>query len=120
MSKTYRRKAIKTPTWAYWDRVFVEKRTEYSEYSGKYYTYSHFNYVIQKPESKEGRRLDRRYHSDVGTSISSRSVPSSFVNRYCERPFRRACKQALYNQVQHLEEDVVFPKFVKDARWLYW
>jgi len=121
MARTYRRLRGKKPNprWFYAEWVTIERRTSVSHYTGQTYSYAHKEWVRYSPDSANGRRIKARFHSDAGYSLKE-SAPSRFVNLYCTRPFRRATKQAIYNQLKDLEKEVMFPKHVKDAAWLYW
>jgi hypothetical protein len=48
-------------------------------------------------KSKEGKRLTKKYHSDTQKPWYTGKChgPSWFINQYIQRPYRRACNQAL-------------------------
>lgn len=83
MSRTYRRKGFE-PRWLLrewdWDkesRLLVQR-------------------LIPK-KSKEGKKLVNKYHSDAQHPWYSGKChgPGWFINQFIQRPYRRACNQAL-------------------------
>lgn len=104
MSRTYRRKkdTWNLPKYEYilvpGTFVFIEKTLDKS--SDKY------------------KREKMKYHQDKDKYFNS--VPSWFVNLYCERKLRRDTKNAIRNWISRPDKDCLIPKFIRDAGHKYY
>lgn len=83
MSRTYRRKG-KEPSWLLGN---------YERIPG----FLSWIYVYLPKESREGKKRINKYHSDAQEYPHTGRChgPSWFINQYIQRPYRRACNQAL-------------------------
>ena len=68
-------------------------------------------------ESKEFKLLKNKYHSD---NYFTYSAPHWFANLFSERKLRRETNKKIKISINNLEKEVVFPIFIKDAKWKYW
>ena len=68
--------------------------------------------------SKEYKKALKRYLSDKSKYRSS--VPSWFVNMFCERTLRRKTKHAIYQYYKNENTEVILPKYVHNAGWYYY
>jgi hypothetical protein len=102
MSRTYRRKNEEWDNWELYDYTFI----------GGIFT--KVAYEVGSIAYKKGVAL---YHSDKFMTMGQ--VPKWYKVYFCRKPFRRKEKEAVYKAVKYSEEDIVFPKPVKDALY-YW
>ena len=105
MSRTYRRKKLPVPSW-----VLIN-------YTWQYRSLSHCYKEHIDKDSVEGKELTAKYYSDA--QMTMKQVPKWYKVYFCRRPFRRKEKVAVIQAVKYPEDDVVFPKPVKDAMY-YW
>jgi len=73
--------------------------------------------VVYPKDSLEYKKGMAEYHSDKLMTMAQ--VPKWYKVQYCRRPFKRKEKAALRLATKYPEEDIVFPKAVKDALY-YW
>lgn len=69
-------------------------------------------------KSKQYKKALKNYLSDKPKYRSS--VPSWFVNMFCERTLRRQTKHAIYQYTKNIHTEVLLPKYVHDAGWHYY
>lgn len=53
------------------------------------------------PKSKEGRKRIAKFHSDNPCCIRNWNGPSWYLNLYCERPYRRDCKNQIRKSIYY-------------------
>lgn len=86
------------------------------------YVCSPGTYVLIKKsldKSSEEYKINKiKYHQDKERYFNS--VPSWFVNLYCERKLRRESKKAIDRWIKNPEKDCLLPLYVKDAGWKYY
>ena len=131
MSRTYRRTKpgdVQEHDWAIQDvkKYKVRKvgrfiHADYSSFPTKWthylkeYNYEWWEFYYLTGEEK--KKALNKFQRDRPTTMNQ--VPSWWKREYCRKPYRRKERVTLQKAVKYPEEDVVFPKLVKDSR-RYW
>ena len=103
MSRTYRRKKDSWKFEAY-DYVYKNGYLEKNFYDN---------------QSAEYRKEKAKFHKD-GKFYGS-SVPSDFVNLFCEKKLRQRTKQAIIKWRKNPDNvECMLPPYIHDAGWMYW
>jgi hypothetical protein len=111
MSRTYRRKNVKTEYyWVLRDNYVTPEELDSLEgvelvtlpQYGWFYLYYE---VTFSKDSIEGKKKLAKYHSDTGTIRHKEPGPSWFRNLYTERPLRRRNKKELNKFLKDSEYD---------------
>lgn len=104
MSRTYRRKKDK---WAIHRYVYVHVPGTYT--------------FIKEYLSVDDERYKKNviyFHKDTDKYFNT--VPSAFVNLFCERKLRRQSKIEINKWIKNPELDCILPPYVKDAGRKYY
>lgn len=78
----------------------------------------YFTKIPIKKYTKEYQQAWHNYHGDKKHYGSS--VPSWFVNAFCERPLRQRTKNELKKWEKNSEYEVMVPLYIHDAAWKYY
>lgn len=109
-------------------RTYRRKNALYDFHQGLDYGLN-YGYIFDLDENNiKACKLDKNnkeYKKALKVFLSDKpkyrsSVPSAFVNMFCERTLRRKTKHAIHQYFKHSDYEVILPKYVHDAGWHYY
>lgn len=118
MSRTYRCKNVKAPSWYYYSKEEFESilRRDKKQYSYRGNTFESYNQYLAFENAKQ--HADGYFRCYV-----QGSVPSHVNNWYYERPLRREVKREIHHSLRNDGGDNLVhrtPKHMKCSGYWYW